>query len=344
MINVTFIYNGQINGYPSWIGYDGSTQLTVVWNGLYWEMLGWPYDGEPRNYNNTLEPTTGWALYNNTTLTATFNLVLGACPLPTPSVTPTLSITPTPSVTPGITKTPTPSITPSQICSAPVLNSVTLVSSHASSYTFNLFFTPSSNCTDMIYEYSCNGSSWTSCNYDECGNGFGCTSPVQITIDSVDGCTTCGSSWYFRIKQCCPNNLQSGYSNTVQFVPITPTPTKTPSVTKTVTPTPSKTPTISVTPSKTPTISTTPSITPSISPGACRYLDSIETLTAKGNFARIQYTSCAGILSTFPVYLPTGLSIVDLETLSICVTVGTPLTVISGNVVSIQPILGDYCG
>ena len=85
MNHVTFVYNDTYNGYPSWVGYDGSTQLSILWTGLYWVMAGWPYDGEPRNYTNTLTPTTGWELYNNTIVTATFDIVLGACPLPTPS-------------------------------------------------------------------------------------------------------------------------------------------------------------------------------------------------------------------------------------------------------------------
>jgi len=343
MNNVTFVYNGTINGYPSWVGYDGTTQLIIAWNGLYWEMLGWPYDGEPRNYTNTLNPTTGWALYNNTTLTATFDIILGACALPTPTPTSTISITPTPSVTPGITITPTPSPSSAQVCIAPVLNSVVLVGSHASNYTFNLFFTPSSNCTDMIYEYSCDGSNWTSCGYDECGAGFGCISPVQITIDSVEGCITCGSSWYFRIKQCCPNGLQSNLSNTVQFVPATPTPTPTISISKTPSRTPSITPTISKTPSISVTPSLTPTPTPSTSPGNCRYLKGIITRVRRSTYATIQYTKCGGTLDIFDVYLPGGTNEIDLSSLNICTLYNTPLTVILGSVTSIEPIYGDSC-
>jgi hypothetical protein len=343
MINVSFIYYTQYNGYPSWIGYDGTTQLIIQWNGLYWEMLGWPYDGEPRNYNNTLNPTTGWALYNNTTLTATFDIVLGACALPTPTPTATISKTPTPSVTPGVTRTPTPTPTPSQTCIAPVLNSVVLVGSHASNYTFNLFFTPSSQCNDMIYEYSCDGSSWTSCGYDECGSGFGCISPIQITIDSVDGCIICGSSWYFRIKQCCPNGLQSNLSNIIQFTPATPTPTPTISISKTPSRTPSITPTISKTPSISVTPSLTPTPTPSTSPGNCRYLKGILTVVRRSTYATIQYTKCGGTLDTFDVYLPGGTNEVDISSLNICTLYNTPLTVVLGSVTSITPIYGDSC-
>ncbi len=342
MINVSFIYNGQINGYPSWIGYDGTTQLVILWNGLYWVMTGWPYDGEPRNYTNTLDPTTGWALYNSTTLTATFNVVLGACPLPTPTNTVTPTRTPTPTPTPGVTHTPTPTPTPSQVCNAPVLNNVTFIGHHASSYTFGLFYTPSSTCSDIIYEYSCDGSSWTSCGYDECGSGFGCISPIQITIDSIDLCVVCSGNWYFRLKQCCPN-LQSGYSNTVVLVPPTPTPTPTISISKTPSRTPSITPTISITPTRTVTPTATKTPTPSVSSGLCRFLDSLSCNVKKGNYAKLQYTNCNGILQMFTVYLPSGLSVVDVSFLNICMRVGTPLTIITGSAFSVQPIFGDNC-
>jgi hypothetical protein len=416
MINVTFVYNGTINGYPSWIGYDGTTLLTILWTGTYWVMYGWPYDGEPRNYNNTLNPTTGWALYDNTTLTATFNVVLGACPIPTPTPTPTgvtgcttwnltaptdqpydiswveyydcslifqtriilygedpidfcvdntlgilnsvinngseltntlapcgLVPTPSPTVTPGITITPTPSITPSQICSAPVLNNVTLVSRHLSEYTFGLFFTSLPNCNDVIYEYSCDGISWTSCGYDECADGFGCISPVQVTIADVYGCVICSGNWYFRIKQCCPNNLQSNYSNTITFVPVSTSPSITPTVTRTPSRTPSVTPTISITPTRTITPTTTQTPTPSVTPGLCRFLDSLSCNVERGNYVRIQYTNCAGALKIFNVYLPTGINVVDVSSLNICMKVGTPLTIITGAALSIQPIFGDSC-
>lgn len=343
MDHVTFIFNGTINGRPSWVGAYGSSELTILWNGTYWVMYGWPYDGEPRNYTDTYDPTTGWELYNNTTLTATFNVVLGACPIPSPSPTATPSITPTPSVTPGISPTPTPSITPSQVCIVPVLNSVTLIERLLDSYTFGLFFTPSSNCSDIIYEYSCNNINWTSCSYDSCGTGFGCNSPVKVTIDSLNGCITCGTSWYFRLKQCCPNGLQSNYSNTIQIIPPSPSPSKTPSVTRTPSVTPSITPTQTPTPSitATPSVTATPSISPT--PGLCRYVTSIESSTSVGNYVKIQYTNCTGSLQSFGAYLPTGTNIVNVSSLNICMRVGTPLTLIAGSALSLQPIFGAYC-
>lgn len=243
MINVSFLFNGTFNGYPSWVGFDGATQLNIVWNGLYWEMLGWPYDGEPRNYNDTLNPTTGWVLFNNTTLTATFNITLGVCPLPTPSVTPTKTITPTPSVTPGSSLSPTPTPTSSGLCSTPSLFEVTFIRRQNNNYFFNLFFTSDSNCSGMIYEYSCDNITWETCLYNSCANSFGCQSPVQISVEPSNFCTTCGTSWYFRLKQCCSNGLQSNYSNVIQILPPSPSPSRTPSITRTPSVTPSITPT-----------------------------------------------------------------------------------------------------
>jgi hypothetical protein len=342
MNHVTFVYNGQINGYPSWVGYDGTTELVILWTGLYWVMAGWPYDGEPRNYNNTLNPTTGWELYNNTTLTATFDVVLGACALPTPSPTATPSITPTPSPTINLSPTPTPSITPSQVCNAPVLNSVVLTERFASSYTFGLFFTPTSTCNDTIYEYSCDNVNWNSCGYDECGSGFGCISPVQVTIDSVEGCTTCSGNWYFRLKQCC-GSLQSGYSNTVTFVPVSTSPSVTPSITRTPTRTPTITPSISITPTITTTPSLTPTPSPSSSPGTCRFIVSLYADVRVGNNVTIQYTNCAGTIATFNVYLPTGTNEVDISSLNICALYNTPVTAITGTVRSLEPVYGGPC-
>ena len=416
MINVTFVYNSEINGRPSWIGYDGATQLTILWNGTYWLMYGWPYDGEPRNYTDTFDPTTGWALYDNTTLTATFNVVLGACPIPTPTPTPTgvngctiwnltaptdqpydiswveyydcslilqtliilygedpvdfcvdntlgilnsvinngseltntltpcgLVPTPSPTVTPGVTITPTPSITPSQICSAPIMTNVSLVSRHLDEYTFNLFFTSLPNCNDVIYEYSCDNINWTSCNYDECGAGFGCISPAQIIISGINLCTTCTGNWYFRVKQCCPNGLQSNYSNTLTYIPITPTPTRTPSVTRTITPTPTRTSTISVTPTITLTPTSTQTPTPSVTSGLCRFLNSLSCNVESGNYVKIQYINCNLAVQIFDVYLPSGVNVVNVSSLNICMKVGTPLTIIKGAAISIQPIFGDNC-
>jgi len=77
MLNVSFVFTGYINGRPSWT----STQygMEIVWNGTYWEILNWPYDGLPINYTDTNIPLTGWELIDNTSITATFTFNLGEC-------------------------------------------------------------------------------------------------------------------------------------------------------------------------------------------------------------------------------------------------------------------------
>jgi len=77
MLNVSFVFTGYINGRPYWI----STQygMEIVWNGTYWEILNWPYDGLPINYTDTNIPITGWQLIDNTSITATFTVNLGEC-------------------------------------------------------------------------------------------------------------------------------------------------------------------------------------------------------------------------------------------------------------------------
>jgi hypothetical protein len=348
MNHVTFNFNGIINGYPSWAGAYELSELTILWNGTYWVMYGWPYDGEPRNYNNTLNPTDGWALYNNTTLTATFSVVLGACPIPTPSPTTTPSKTPTPSPTPNRSPSPTPTPSPSSGCNPPVLNSVILTGRTATSYTFGLFFTSTSTCSDVTYEYSCDGINWTSCGYDDCGAGFGCNSPVQVTIDAVDGCITCSGTWYFRLTQCClyslSNYLQSGYSNIIEFIPVSTSPSPTPSITKT----PSVTPSITITPSITPSITVSPSITPTVtpssSPGTCRYIKAIQaSVETESTYFTIQYTKCDRTLGTFTVYLPQGNNTTYIGDLNICALYNTPLTVITGPQITITPVYGGPC-
>lgn len=77
MLNVSFIFAGYENGRPYW----ESTQygMKIIWTGLYWQIINWPYDGTPVNYTDTDIPLTGWQLINNTSMTATFNVNLGEC-------------------------------------------------------------------------------------------------------------------------------------------------------------------------------------------------------------------------------------------------------------------------
>jgi hypothetical protein len=117
MTRLTFTPNGFYNGFPRWTTVDGVYTYVIRWNGVdYWEWTGWPYGGEPRNYNPPPTfPTVGWELYDGT-LTAEFNFTVGQCntPTPTPTMTQTPTTTPTQTETPGLTRslTPTPTQTP----------------------------------------------------------------------------------------------------------------------------------------------------------------------------------------------------------------------------------------
>jgi hypothetical protein len=77
MLNVSFVFVGYENGRPYW----ESTQygMKIVWTGVFWTILYWPYDGTPINYTDTDIPLTGWELIDNTSLTATFSVNLGEC-------------------------------------------------------------------------------------------------------------------------------------------------------------------------------------------------------------------------------------------------------------------------
>jgi hypothetical protein len=77
MLNVSFVFAGYENGRPYW----DSTQygMRIVWNGIFWQIINWPYDGTPVNYTDTDIPLTGWQLIDNTSLTATFSVNLGEC-------------------------------------------------------------------------------------------------------------------------------------------------------------------------------------------------------------------------------------------------------------------------
>jgi hypothetical protein len=131
-MKISFSYSGIYNSKASWNGYDGETLYTLKWNNSsqydsFWEIEGWLYDGQPRNYTTDEIPVSGWTLYNAVNHVATFNVSLGLCPSPTP--TPTETSTPTPTFTPTLdctfdvdvdiiyptptpTETPTPTITP----------------------------------------------------------------------------------------------------------------------------------------------------------------------------------------------------------------------------------------
>ena len=93
-MKISFSYNGIYDSHLSWQGYDGVTLYTLRWNSSsqydsFWEIEGWLYDGQPRNYTTDEIPVTGWTLHNAVNSTATFNVSLGLCPTPTPTSTTT---------------------------------------------------------------------------------------------------------------------------------------------------------------------------------------------------------------------------------------------------------------
>jgi hypothetical protein len=111
-MKITFLHSGTYNSKTSWNGYDGETLYTIRWNSTlqydsFWEIDGWLYDGEPRNYTTEDTPISGWTLYNAENHVATFDVNLGPCPTATP--------TPTPTATPTATPTPTPTPTPTEV-------------------------------------------------------------------------------------------------------------------------------------------------------------------------------------------------------------------------------------
>ena len=84
-MNYDFNFIGYYNSKPSWVGYDGATPLTIRWNlNGYWEMIGWPYCGEPRSTDNDSFPDINWFIYDpsNTCSSTSFDVTIGACPLP----------------------------------------------------------------------------------------------------------------------------------------------------------------------------------------------------------------------------------------------------------------------
>jgi hypothetical protein len=86
-MNYDFNFIGFYNSKPSWVAYDNATPLTIRWNiNGYWEMIGWEgiFCGEPRSTDSDSFPDTGWYIYdpNNNCSDASFDVSIGACPLP----------------------------------------------------------------------------------------------------------------------------------------------------------------------------------------------------------------------------------------------------------------------
>jgi len=123
---------------------------------------------------------------------------------------------------PCVTPTPTP------VCTAPTLNSVTLVSGSLFTYNYN---TPT-NCAALTLSYSRDQVTWSD-------GTSGCSTGRQRDTNDATG------TWYFRLTQICTIGGAVN-SNVVSYSYISPTPTQTstPTNTRTPNPTPSTTPII----------------------------------------------------------------------------------------------------
>ena len=172
---------------------------------------------------------------------------------------------PTMSPTPSVTPTITPSLSIPG-CFNPVLHMVTNLG--GGFFSLNWSYT---TCLTSVGQYSFNNISWTTGGVSE-----ECNSPMIIDTNN-----TATGTMYFRIRIVCGVTLY--YSNTLTYVPPSPTPTPTRTVTPTRTPslTPSLTPSPSVTPSITPTKTVTPTITPtrSITPTVTPSISISPTIT-----------------------------------------------------------------
>ena len=134
----------------------------------------------------------------------------GPTPVPTSTLPPaTPNATPLPTATtPGATPVPTPTQTVGS-CTAPTLNSVTLVG--GSTFTLN-YTSPSVNCTALTLSRSRDQITWT----DSTG---GCTTGRQLDTLAANG------TWYFRLTQICGGVTSN--SNIVSYTYTAPGPTPT---------------------------------------------------------------------------------------------------------------------
>ena len=226
MFNYTFTPNGFYNGYPSWTTYDGVYQYIIRWNGVdYWEWIGWPYDGEPRNYNPppTL-PVNGWQIYNTTSL-VDFNFSAGSCPV---------FITPTP--TPTNTNTPSNTMTPTSTAT----NTATRTPTNTSTTTQTPTQTPSRTARETPLPTQTPTQTTTSTNT---------MTPTQTTT-STNTMTPTKTSTPTNTMTQTPTNTQTPTKTSTPTMSNTPTKTQTPTNTATKTQTPTKTNTPSITPTK----------------------------------------------------------------------------------------------
>lgn len=162
-----------------------------------------------------------------------------------------IQVTPTP--TPTVTPTHTPTPSPTKNCVGPTLSTVL----NSSGNTFLVYFTITNPCSTILVNWSSDNVTWNS-------TSGGCSSPRSITIPNPLPPTI-----YFNVSQY-SSECPSFTSNTVSYyvVPLTRTPTPTPTTSLGATPsvTPTLTPTNTVTPTHTPTSTHTPTPTTTRTP------------------------------------------------------------------------------
>ena len=201
-----------------------------------------------------------------------------ASPTPTPTKSPSISVTPSVTRTPSITPTRTPSVTrtPSITPTISVTPSVTATLQPTPS------ITPSQGVTVILITAFEGTSSSAACTINNNNAPFAWMRVATASENTF----IVGKQWYANSGLTTPYpagyyaDLSSTSSNYQKWVRIDSngivaevgsclSPTPTISTTPTISVTPTKTPTVSVTPtiSTTPTISVTPSITPSIASG-----------------------------------------------------------------------------
>jgi hypothetical protein len=239
-----------------------------------------------------------------------FGIITGAngCTDPTPTRTPTPSVTPsisiTPTITPSISTTPAPtpaiSLTPMgtpEITSTP---SYTPSLTPIFTWEVSVGYTAYGACanTDCIYTFTVTSNDYTLCSC----NVLTISSEDRSNFNACFG-STYGAEFYIYREDERPlgpkvRKMKLGdFPNWWDLVPVTnescqdcPPP---PSTTPTISITPTRTPTLSVTPTITPTITPTrtPSITPSVTPASdcVQYVNL--NVTEGGD---VQYLDCYG--------------------------------------------------
>ena len=308
-MKISFIYSGIYASHLSWQGYDGVTLYTLRWNSTsqsdsFWEIEGWLYDGQPRNYTTDEIPVTGWTLYNAVNNTATFNVNLGVCSTPTPTNTPTSTPTNTPTITLDCSfdvdlettiTTPTPTNTPTSTPTSTETSTPTITPTSTSTLDCNFDVdldtvyptpTPTNTPTNTPTSTSTGTPTITAtptttldCNFDvdldvviptptptNTPTNTPTSTPTSTETSTPTFTPTSTSTGTPTITATPTTTLDCNFDVDLDVVIPTPTPTNTPTVTPTSTPTPTETSTPTNTPTSTPTSTPTTTNTPTSTP------------------------------------------------------------------------------